>query len=369
LTLVARQAQVLHAADSSHLSSWNQLVNLAPVSDVYYRPGYALAYEAAGHGKAIAVILTSDRGQVLMPLLLQRLSDLPFGQNESGFDAVTPYGYGGLLPLSEEETRCEFEAHALMDAIQRWCRESNVISCHIRLHPILEQDKWLNAVRFQDEAVSLRFRTLTTAVDLSKWDNAGQRIAGMSAARRLKLNRARRSLRVLWSGVDIPMDEAIRLFRIVYEYRMTQVHASPYYYFPQEYYSALAKRTILAVALAWWNDELVGGHLYLADGPFAHYHLGGTNDLGFKFAASTLLTNAGAKWAREHGCKILHLGGGNFNSDSLFDFKRSFGGDVYRYHTLDVIADESRYRSLVKKRIKYGPPPRARQDFFPQYRA
>ncbi len=188
---------------------------------------------------------------------------------------------------------------------------------------MLEQDKWLNAVRFQDEAVSLRFRTLTTAVDLSKWDNAGQRIAGMSAARRLTLNRARRSLRVLWSGVDIPMDEAIRLFRIV----------------------------------------------YLADGPFAHYHLGGTNDLGFNFAASTLLTNAGAKWAREHGCRFLHLGGGNFNSDSLFDFKRSFGRDVYRYHTLDIIADESRYRSLVERRMKYGPPPRARQDFFPQYRA
>jgi hypothetical protein len=356
----------LHAADSSDISGWDQLLNLAPVSDVYYRPGYALAYEAAGHGKAIAVILTSDHGQVLMPLLLQRLSDLPFGKSEPGFDAITPYGYGGLLPLSEKERRCESEAHALMDAIRRWCRESDVVCCHIRLHPMLEQDKWLNALRFQDETASLCFRTLTTAIDLSKWDNARQRIAGMNAARRLKLNRARRSLRVLWSGLDVPMDEAIRLFRIVYEYRMTQVHASPYYYFPQEYYSALAERTNLAVALAWLNDELVGGHLYLADGPFAHYHLGGTNDLGFKFDASTLLTNAGARWARERGCKLLHLGGG---ADGLFGYKRSYGGPVYGYYTLDVIADESRYRHLLEKRMNSQALPPPRQGFFPHYRA
>jgi len=234
---------------------------------------------------------------------------------------------------------------------------------------MLEQDKWLNAVRFQDGTASLRFRTLTTAVDLSKCDNAGQRITGMSAARRLKLNRARHYLRLSWSGLETPMDEALRLFRIVYEYRMTQVHASPYYYFPQEYSSALPKRTNLAVILAWLNDELVGGHLYLADRQFAHYHLGGTNDLGFKFNASTLLMNAGARWARKHGCRFFHLGGGNFNSDGLFDFKRSFGGDAYRYHTLDMIADESRYQYLVERRTKYGSLPQVRQDFFPQYRA
>jgi hypothetical protein len=231
---------------------------------------------------------------------------------------------------------------------------------------MLEQDKWLNAVRSQDGTASLSLRTLTTAVDLSKWDDAGQRIAGMSAARRLKLNRARRYLRVLWSGLEIPMEEALRLFRVVYEYRMTQLHASPYYYFPQEYYSALAERTNLAVALAWSNDELVGGHLYLADRQFAHYHLGGTNDLGFKFDASTLLTNAGARWAREHGCKLLHLGGG---ADGLFGYKRSYGGSVYRYYTLDVIADGSRYRNLLERRLNSQALPPPRQGFFPHYRA
>ena len=366
MTLGRPQVQVLRAADYSDFSGWNQLLNVAPISDVYYRPGYALAYEAAGHGKAIGVILASHHRQVLMPLLLRRLSDLPFGQSEPGFDAVTPYGYGGLLPLSETDCRCESEVHTLLDAIRQWCRESNIVCCHIRLHPMLEQDKWLNALRFQDETASLRFRAQTTAVDLSKWDNTGQRITGTSATRRLKLNRARRSLRVLWGGLDIPMEEAIRLVRAVDEYRMTQVQASPYYYFPQEYYSALADRTNLAVLLAWSNDELVGGQLYLADGPFAHCHLSGSNDLGLKFDASTLLTNAGARWAREHGCKLLHLGGGG---DSLFGYKRSYGGPVYSYYTLDVIADESRYRNLLERRTNSQALPPPRQGFFPQYRA
>jgi Acetyltransferase (GNAT) domain len=315
MAFVALESRVLAAADPRDSSRWDELVNQAPIPDVYYRPGFASACEAADHGKAIGLLLTGGDIQVLMPLLIRRLSDLPW------FRCGHPVWI--WWTATEKRRRCESETHALMEAIRRWCRESDVVCCHIRLHPLLEQDKWLNTLQFQDGTASLRFRSLTTAVDLSKWDNAGQRITGMSAARRLKLNRARRYLRVLWSGLDIPMDEAIRLFRIVYEYRMTQVHASPYYYFSEEYYSALAERTILAVALAWLNDQLVGGHLYLADGPFAHYHLGGTNDLGFKFDASTLLTNAGSRWAREHGCKLLHLGGG---ADGLFGYKEATAG-------------------------------------------
>lgn len=63
------------------------------------------------------------------------------------------------------------------------------------------------------------------------------------------------------------------------------------------------------------------------------------------------------------------LGGGNFYLDSLFDYKRSFGGVVYGYHTLDVIADELRYRNLVERPMNYESLPRVRQDFFPRYRA
>src|SRR5258708_33361869 len=97
VTLFGWKADVLSAGDTSDWSDWNELVEQAPISDVYYRPGYVRAYEAAGHGRAMGLILTSSHVRVLVPLLLRPLSDLPFAQGESGFDAATPYGYGGLL--------------------------------------------------------------------------------------------------------------------------------------------------------------------------------------------------------------------------------------------------------------------------------
>ena len=72
----------------------DELVDAAPTSDVHFRPGYGRAYEAVGEGRL--VVRTSG---ALFPLLLR---ELPFG--EDGFDAITPYGYGGLLPLAAGPT-------------------------------------------------------------------------------------------------------------------------------------------------------------------------------------------------------------------------------------------------------------------------
>ncbi|MBD0339249.1 MAG: hypothetical protein ICV67_08195, partial [Thermoleophilia bacterium] len=79
--------EALAAADAR----WDELVDAAPTPDVYFRPGYGRAYEAAGEGRLVGVRTAS----ALFPLLLRAL---PFGVD--GFDAVTPYGYGGLLPLA-----------------------------------------------------------------------------------------------------------------------------------------------------------------------------------------------------------------------------------------------------------------------------
>jgi lipid II:glycine glycyltransferase (peptidoglycan interpeptide bridge formation enzyme) len=147
---------------------------------------------------------------------------------------------------------------------------------------------------------------------------------------------------------------------------MTQLHVNPYYHFSEEYYTALAERTNLAVALSWFGDELVGGHLFLADRQFAHYHLGGTSEKGLHLNSPTLLINAGAQWARERGCELLHLGGGG---DGVFGYKRSYGGPIFRYHSLDVVADEPRYRNLVERRVDDESLRQGLEGFFPLYRA
>src|SRR5258706_3301457 len=346
---------VLAASDPHDRSRWDDIVDHAPISDVYYRSGYACASEAAGHGKAIGLLLAAQCIQVLVPLLLRPLSDLPFAAGEPGFDAATPYGYGGLLPLSDMERPAEADVNSLLDVLQQWCRDAGIVSCLIRLHPLLEQDRWLGQHHWPQQATLLHYRLPTVAVDLAPWDSARQRIAGLHRNRRAALNDARRCLGVSWSGSDVPLPEALALFQPIYEHRMAGLNASSYYFFPFEYYASLAEglSNNLAVALAWLDQKLVGAALFLVDRQFAHYHLTGSNEDGRKYEADTLLVNAGAHWARERGCRFLHLGGGG-DSNGLYRYNRRFGGDVYRYHTLDVIAAESGDRNLVERDMVYG---------------
>jgi GNAT superfamily N-acetyltransferase len=364
-------ARVLVASDPQDASLWDEFVDLAPIPDVYYRARYALASEAAGHGKAIALILSANNVSVLLPLLLRPLSDLPFAPGESGFDAITPYGYGGLLPLSRRKALTKLDVATLLEVLQHWCREAGIVSCFIRLHPLLDQESWLYHDQLSQYASLLQFRALTIAVDLTKWDSTRQRPAGLRRDRRLDLNHAQRCLRVSWSGSDIPLFEALVLFKRIYEQRMVSLNVSSYYFFPLEYYLSLGRglERNVAVALAWLDRTIVGGSLFMADRQFAHYHLSGSNEQGRGLGAGTLLINAGAQWARERGCKLLHLGGGVSNSDSLFEYKKSFGGIVYRYHTLEVISDASRYHDLVERRFKCEPGSQIHSRFFPQYRA
>jgi len=371
MAVVASKFQVLSATHQRESSIWNELVDQAPMPDVYYRPGYARTIEAAGHGKAIALLINGPNTQVLMPLLLRPLSDLPFAAGETGFDAITPYGYGGLLPLSEIQRPSATEVHAILDALRQWCLETGVASCLIRLHPFLFQDHWVGPEEGCSQGRVLSCRAVTFAVDLTRWDREHQRIAGMRTDRRSSLNRARCCLEVTWSERDVSLAESLSVFRDIYEQRMAQLNANSYYLFPTRYYlSVVANLTDhLGVALAWRDGRPVAASLFLAERQFANYHLSGSTDEGRRSGAPTLLINAGAEWASERGCRLLHLGGAANDAHGLYNFKSSFGGPTYHYYTLDVIADEPKYQWLTEERTKFQLLPLMRDGFFPRYRA
>jgi serine/alanine adding enzyme len=324
---------------------WDGLVDAAPAPDVYFRPGYCRAYEVTGEGRAVAVRTET----ALFPLLLR---ELPYA--EDGFDAVTPYGYGGLLPLSDA-------ADSVTDVrqLRDWCAANGVVSVLLRLHPLLGAFEHLS----QMDGLEVREHGPSTAVELSRVEDG--RLTGMSKGRKADLSVARRELEVSWETGEA----ALERFREIYDETMTRIGARDYYLFPPEYYGALADGLgdRLGVALARRGDEVVGGSLFMADRRFAHYHLSGTTDAGRELKAGTLLVNAGAVWAAERGCELLHLGGGTQGADSLYAFKRSFGGGEFTYSLATLVADPSRYEELVARRAKEPEPPR--QDFFPAYRA
>jgi Acetyltransferase (GNAT) domain len=328
---------------------WDALVDASPAPDVYYRSGYCRAYEAAGHGRAVAVV--TDRA--LFPLLLR---PLPFGAD--GFDAVTPYGYGGVL-FTEPGPVKSADLRQLRD----WCVANGVVSCLLRLHPLLGGSEQLSEI--DESEVEISDHGPTTALDPRRIDLDTRRLAGMSKGRKADLTIARRELELSWGSSDDALDD----FRRVYDGTMERLGAGEFYVFLPEYYRALAADLgeRFAVALARRGDDVVGGALFLADRRFAHYHLSGTTDAGRELKAGTLLVHAGAEWAAERGSELLHLGGGTSGADTLFGFKKSFGGETYTYSFASLVAEPERYDTLVGLRSKESEPPRP--GFFPAYRA
>jgi Acetyltransferase (GNAT) domain len=330
---------------------WDELVDASPAADVYYRRGYCRAYEAAGHGRAVAVVTAG----ALFPLLLR---PLPFG--EEGFDAATPYGYGGLLPLGRDTSGMGSDPTPNLRQLRDWCATAGVVSCLLRLHPLLGGPAQLSTVDSPD--VEIRVHGPTTSIDLARLANG--RLEGMSKGRKADLTIARRELEPSWDAED-----ALERFRSIYDGTMRRVGAGDFYLFPPEYYATLADGLgdRLGVALALLDGEPVGGALFLAGRRFAHYHLSGTTDAGRELKAGTLLVHAGAGWARGRGCECLHLGGGTSGADSLFAFKKSFGGETHTYAFATLVADGGRYGALAARRAEEPDPPRP--DFFPAYRA
>jgi serine/alanine adding enzyme len=328
---------------------WDELVDASPEPDVYYRRGYCAAYEEAGHGRAVAVVTDG----ALFPLLLR---PLPFG--EAGHDAATPYGYGGVLSRREGPGP-ETDLRQLRD----WCATNGVVSCLLRLHPLVGGPAQLS--ESDASLVEIREHGPTTAVDPGRADPDTGRLAGLSKGRKADLTIARRELELSW-GSD---DDALEDFRRVYDQTMERLGAGEFYLFPREYYRALADGLgdRFGVALARRGDDVVGAAIFLADRRFAHYHLSGTTDSGRELKAGTLLVHAGAEWARDHGCELLHLGGGTSGADTLFAFKKSFGGETYTYAFATLVADPERYDALVARRGEEEAPPRS--GFFPAYRA
>src|SRR5271165_4183544 len=295
--------EMLNAANPADAERWSTLVSNSPMPDVYYLPAYAQASSEIEQSEPLAIIAGPDSCKFLSPLLIRRMSAVVNGSRIDWADACSPYGYGGLLPLSGGPTdlrglRCFF------DDLNDWCSARDVACCVLRLHPLTRQEEWFTREEHSQTFPRIRFRGSTTAIDIEKWDEDRDRPFSLHKDRRSDLNVARRSLRVTWtSGEDPDVQLTLDRFFAMYERAMEFRRADTFYRFPASYFSRLATLGCrLGIALAWLDDRLAGGSIFLTGYDYAHYHLACGNEIGMKHRAGTLLVVEGAKWARTQGC-------------------------------------------------------------------
>jgi hypothetical protein len=361
--------EVLLADCPADIKIWTNLVNGSPTRDVYFRPGYAAAY-SGDHATALALVINTSRRRFLLPLLLRQIAVLPFPSHVKDYDAITPYGYGGVLPLGPGEVTRE-DAAELLEQLRQWCIKANVVSSMLRLHPLLRQHSGFSAGVADCSGGAVRNVGPTAAIDLLSWNDALCGPSGMNKGRRSDLLHARRHLTISLTSCDSPLaTEMVQQFRSIYQQTMTRLNANPFYFFPEEYYTSLQNvlRSDMAVGVAYYDGRPVSAALFLADSQFGHYHLSGATREGKQHKAQTMVLVEGAQWMRRRGCRWFHLGGGRAPADSLYYFKHSFGASTFDYSYVTLIANRARYDELVNVGRAQGELAMPVNDFFPAYR-
>ena len=346
-TETATPMQILTAGDPQEAARWTALVENSALPDVYYLPEYASATAEIEQTEPVALIAGPSSSRILAPLLIRRMSAIVNDSSTEWLDAATPYGYGGLLSLSASGLADAAALHLFFEQLHDWCSSRGN---HLLRHPPPSPDRAAGVVCSERTWENLRIGSprLTSSIDCDDWDEESNLPKHMNHGRRERLHRAQQALRVTWtSGDDKDIETSLSIFSSLYhdllDHRAAEVSTG----FRRVTFQSLAKLgKRMGVVIAWHGDEPVGANIALAGTRYAYGHLSGTNQLGRKTGASTLLNVEEARWARQRGCSLLHLGGGMQSGDSLEQYKNSFNGPSHSYTYLAYIVDRNKFDQI-----------------------
>jgi hypothetical protein len=270
--------------------------------------------------------IETDQGELLAPLVVR---DIP-GTAER--DAVSPYGYPGLIGSIEEidPASIDFSATGLVSAFIR----------HALGPAFLAGATERNVVQIADPELPRKSRA--------------------SDRRQVRRNvDAGYSLELVPGSETTPEHRA--RFLDAYEQTMRRTGAAPHYFFGAAYFDRIleADRTWLALATGPEGDLAAASIAAVSDG-YLHYYLSGSADSHLRSAP---MKNVVARLV-EHSVELglpLNLGGGIKPGDALEEFKRGFANRQQAWLTSELVCDEQRYAQLSDDRGAGG--------FFPAYRA
>jgi serine/alanine adding enzyme len=300
--------------------------------DVYFAPGYGRAEEANGAGDWFSLVAYDGLWQ--LPLHLRSSSD--------GTDAVSPYGYSGVYASSRLTAA---DRRSAWSRARSELRARGVLSVFLRQSPLIPHP----------------FDTAPGEVVVSSHSTVMVATINEDSAWRAMEGRSRTSIRKAdrsgFSSVVRPAapEDLVSggAFRNLYEGAMRRRTAAERYFFNDAYYAALRDALGSDLLIGITTDSggrAVAAALFMRHADLLHYHLAGSEPEAGRVGATNQLIWRAIEWASEHGVTGCHLGGGVSNYDSLFKFKRSFGGEVLSFDAFGVVVDDAAYRVAVESR-------------------
>jgi hypothetical protein len=310
----------------------------AAVSPEFFRSREFLDAEGATHTLRIE---TAAGAELLAPLLVR---DIPGAE---GRDAISPYGYPGLirrgcLSVRYPGAKATSADEALDPGAVDWSG-TRLVSVFVRhtlgASPLAEATE-RNVVQIADPALAPKSRP--------------------SDRRQVRRNLEAGYVLSLVPGPETSPDQRAA-FLDLYTQTMRRTAAAPHYFFGSEYFERIlaAARTWLAIAADPAGDPAAASVAVVSDG-YLHYYLSGSSDAHLRDSPMKNVLTLLADHAANLGLP-LNLGGGITPGDALEEFKRGFANRQETWRTSELICDPDRYQQLSK-----GRPP---SGYFPLYRS
>jgi Acetyltransferase (GNAT) domain len=292
----------------------------AASSEEFFRSRPFLDAEGVTH----TLRIDTGEAELLAPLIVRKIGAGPER------DAVSPYGYPGIVGAAIDPMTVDFSATGLVTAFVRHTLDS----------PPLAGASERNIVQIADPALPSKSR----------------------GSDRNQINKNRRNgyeVRLV-PGPDTSAAQRAG-FLVAYEETMRRAAAAERYFFGAEYFDTILRspRTWLAIATAPGGEMAAASIAAHSDG-FLHYYLSGSVDSHLRDSPMKNVVAALIELSAEMSLP-LNLGGGITPGDPLEEFKRGFANRQEPWFTSELICDPATY-----KRLSSGHKDSA---FFPTYRA
>jgi hypothetical protein len=269
-------------------------------------------------------------------------------------DAISPYGYPGLVPrcgrtssrYARRSTTSSAEggvSSATIDPAEVDWSATGLVSIFLRHtlgEPPLAGAVERNVVQIADPALPAKRRG-SDRNRINKNVRAGYRVA-------------------IVPGPDTTPDQRAG-FLAAYEQTMRRAGAGERYFFGAAWFDRVLESPLAWLALAAAPDAAAAAaSIAVRSDGFLHYFLSGSADARLADSPMKNVVAALAELSVELGLP-LNLGGGLARGDALEEFKRGFANREQPWHVSEIVCDRAAYDRLAGGRDAAG--------FFPAYRA
>lgn len=324
-----------------------------PYPDIYFEPDYARLYETED-ARAEEYRFENEYG-VITNLYLKRKIPAALSGDDTYYDIITPYGYGG--PVIHSCTDKEKLIDAYMADFSHYTEKAHIVDEFVRFHPLIGNGK-----DFQ-KAYGAVFDRKTVGTNLTYDDVIGTEFS----------KHKRKDIRNLLKNPEIRYEvdeqpETLKDFTEVYYSTMDRDRAEDFYYFDDRYFDQMLRSFSghITTGKVFLGEKLIAMGIYFRYGRYLHAHLSGTISEYLDYSPAYILKYALALYGHEKGYEVIHYGGGSSRApdNGLYLFKKDFGKNTeFDFYIAKKIWNEEQYG-----RICEAAGADVKSPFFPAYR-